>query len=84
MLVAGWGLGFHSRILGFGGVGNRFEPAGNWFRVVGRVVSFESFLGLVWVGWVWGSVGCAGGVALPHVCLYVYSGVHSVSPLLWC
>jgi hypothetical protein len=51
MLVVGWGLGFHYRILGFGGGGNRFEPAGYWFRVVGRVVSFESLLGLAWVGY---------------------------------
>jgi hypothetical protein len=51
MLVAGWRLGFYFRILGFGGGGNRFEAAGNWFRVVGRVVSFESSLGLVWVGY---------------------------------
>ena len=51
MLVAGRGLGFHFRVLGFGGGGDRFEPAGDWFRVVGKVVSFESFLGLAaWVG----------------------------------
>jgi hypothetical protein len=85
MLVAGWGLGFHFRVLGFGGGGNRFEPACNWFRVVGRVVSSESFRGLAWVGCGVPWVVCAGGVSLPYVCPFVYLlGVHYVSSLLWC